>query len=301
MAWARLDDTFHDHTKVQDALDEQDGLAALGLWTLALSRSYAPGVERPLVLAREVRRLVPGHAAAALAAVLVRVGLWEEHPDGYLIHDWGKFRPRQELTPEARAKGGRNRAAQAARGGGGQFTAQVDHQVAPGGGEPVGNPLPGEHQATPGQVSRYVPSHPVVTTNSPKGIVEGGAGGTGRGRQVDHQVSPGDDDWRGWEAFLTVWKGRGFRLKPTTAQRDALWPVIDAYPVSAIRWVQEAPGTKSHDVVAYVLAEYDAARAEGNHQAALAEAEADARRHAQVRTPITAPVPIGDLLKAQVN
>lgn len=56
-----------------------------------------------------------------------------------------------------------------------------------------------------------------------------------------------------WLPFIQEWHRR-FRYPPTEAQRTALWPVIDARPHDAARWLNRAPSqTKASDVVGFVL------------------------------------------------
>lgn len=130
MTWARLDDGFWSHPKVEDLREERDGLAAIGLWTLALSRSYSPRIERPTITEREVHRLA-GRRGPALAELLVRYGLWEKAEHGWAIHDWANYRSPWD-SPEARLKGGLARAATAMRDELGRFRAGAPLPAAAG-------------------------------------------------------------------------------------------------------------------------------------------------------------------------
>ena len=116
MGWARLDDGFHDHPKV-DGLS----LAAVGLYTLCLTwahrhrrRAALPG---HVPASRVVR--VAGRQADRLAAELVQAKLWEheEGLGGYLIHDFGDYLPK-ERDPEERKEAGRKGAASRWQGDG---------------------------------------------------------------------------------------------------------------------------------------------------------------------------------------
>ena len=104
MAWARLDDGFHDHPKV-DGLS----LAAVGLYTLCLTWAHrhrrTAAVQGHITEAR-VRKLA-GRQADTLAAELVTAGLWETHtdPDGFLIHDFADYLPKQRDPAELREAG----------------------------------------------------------------------------------------------------------------------------------------------------------------------------------------------------
>ena len=81
-----------------------------------------------------------------------------------------------------------------------------------------------------------------------------------------------------WQRFREAWQRRGFRLPPTDAQRQALWPAIDARPEAVARVVSEAPiGTCAADVVGLVLEEWQQTRA------AAAAADVERRRFETAR------------------
>jgi hypothetical protein len=85
MTWSKVDDSLHDHRKVDAALeaDERVGAAALGLWVLALS--YAGDqLTDGLVSRRAIARLMPEHGFD-LAGELVRVGLFVPVDGGWQI------------------------------------------------------------------------------------------------------------------------------------------------------------------------------------------------------------------------
>lgn len=302
MPWARLDDTFHVHTKVQDALDHPSGLgaAAIGLWTLALSRSYLANVNRPLVLFRECRRLVPGTDADALAAVLVETGLWDPSDDGYLIHDWAQYRPPFD-NQEARRLGGLARAAKAPRKGGKFAPGTVDNPVDNDQQEPAAPAAPGDldqqhldqqHQVHP---SRPDPSR--IGSDRPEGTHRGS-----RGKRAPAGEPAGRPKYLGsaaWDPFLDAW-GKRFRLPPTEGQAEALWEAVDAYPGAAASFVLDCPAdTKASAVVASVLERFHAIRADALAEAARQEVEADAWKRSvaipRKATP-TGPVPVSAVL-----
>lgn len=113
MGWARMDDGFDDHPKVLALLDEDAGPAAVGLWTLCFA--YANRVTRrpgktPGLVPSSLPRRYCGPAGRELAALLVQVGLWEEHPDGWMFHDFTDYLPGAE-TSAKRAEAGRRGAA----------------------------------------------------------------------------------------------------------------------------------------------------------------------------------------------
>lgn len=73
-----------------------------------------------------------------------------------------------------------------------------------------------------------------------------------------------------WDEVKAVWIARGLRLPPAGApsegdestQRGVLFQVLDARPGDLVRWIREAPGKSSHDVVRHVLEQWHAVRAE---------------------------------------
>lgn len=109
MPWARLDDGFHDHPKV-DGLS----LAAVGLYTLCLTWSHrhrktalVPGH----ITEARVRKLA-GKQATSLVDELLSSGLWEHETGlgGWVIHDFADYLPK-ERNPDERREAGRRGAA----------------------------------------------------------------------------------------------------------------------------------------------------------------------------------------------
>jgi len=102
MPWGRLDDGLYDHPKL-DALGRSK-LAAVGLWTLAISWSN--------------RRLTDGFVPTdrvlslggtpAIADLLVAAGLFDQADGGYVIHDFLTFNESREHV-ESRREADRNR------------------------------------------------------------------------------------------------------------------------------------------------------------------------------------------------
>jgi hypothetical protein len=117
MAWARLDDRWHDHPKVIAA-----GLEAAGLWTMCLTwvhadhrRAQANGQDVGVVPDAVLVRFA-GARAKRLAKRLREVGLFDEHtPAGWPIHDYVTYLPKYDPAQarEAGAAGGRARARRA--------------------------------------------------------------------------------------------------------------------------------------------------------------------------------------------
>ncbi len=92
MAWAKLDDKFHGNPKVLQA-----SLPALGLYALGLSYCCDQLTDGQLS-----RKVVAGWKGWKPAADdLVRVGLWEETPGGYVVHDYLQWNAsRQQIVHE---------------------------------------------------------------------------------------------------------------------------------------------------------------------------------------------------------
>lgn len=133
-----LHDSFYDHPKVVELLEYDDGLAAIGLWSLALiwARKQADPA-RPeragIVPAAMVTRLAGDRERGRQLAVLLasaraghQHGLWVElSGGGYLIHE---FAPHQELAKWASKSTAARRAAAARwhQDGPGLFDAPAD-------------------------------------------------------------------------------------------------------------------------------------------------------------------------------
>ena len=102
MPWGRLDDGLYDHPKLDDL--GRDRLAGVGLWTLAISwcnRRLTDGF-----VPSDRIRLLGG--TPALADRLVASGLFERHPEGYVVHDFLTFNESREQV-EARRDADRKR------------------------------------------------------------------------------------------------------------------------------------------------------------------------------------------------
>lgn len=109
MPWGRIDDTYYDHPKLELLTGDgewPDRLAAAGLNALAWSwcnRFLTDGH----VPTRTVAKL---GGTLELAALLVGVGLWEEAPHGFQIHDFLTYNDSREQVLERRAKEAKRKA-----------------------------------------------------------------------------------------------------------------------------------------------------------------------------------------------
>ncbi len=89
MPWFKVDDALAEHPKVDELLAERDGPHALALWLLAGCWS-ASQLTDGVIPSGRVKRIPFGKKGAR---ALVRVGLWEEIPEGYRFHDWADYQP----------------------------------------------------------------------------------------------------------------------------------------------------------------------------------------------------------------
>lgn len=103
MTWAKLDDRFHSHPKVENA-----GLAATGLFAKALSYAACHETDGHVPDAWVRKQGGPQHARK-----LLDLGLWERNGSGYLIVGFLEFNP-SKADLERR----RQQAAEAGRLGG---------------------------------------------------------------------------------------------------------------------------------------------------------------------------------------
>lgn len=109
MAWVYLDDQFPDHPKVVAAGDAAAWLFVCGL---AYCRRYATHGRIPK---GQIAKLTGHRTPAKLAAALCRppvgytAGLWEDHGDHYLVHDYDEWNKPQASRSEAARKAAKSR------------------------------------------------------------------------------------------------------------------------------------------------------------------------------------------------
>lgn len=110
MAWARIDDGFDDHPKILALLEEEQGAAAVGLWTLCLTwahRNTRKKGKTPGLIPSGLPRRYLGPGGRDLAKLLVAHELWDESDDGgWMIHDFAEYLPTEE-TKAARSAAGK--------------------------------------------------------------------------------------------------------------------------------------------------------------------------------------------------
>lgn len=147
MTWFRIDDQLADHPKVM-ALE--DRLAALGLWTMC--GTYASKHLTDGFVPHPVAVMYGGPKWSKLIPDLVRVGLFESVPNGYLLHDYLDYNPSREKISTERAK------KKAAGQAGGQASAQARASADAGRGgsesdQPPSRPVP---SPVPDDVFQYI-------------------------------------------------------------------------------------------------------------------------------------------------
>lgn len=92
MAFARVETSILNHPKFVPLCSGEQGLAALGLWTLGLAYSMDQ-LSDGMVPKRWLRSRVHANRLQRSAEQLVKAGLWHDEGDHYLIHDYGQWNP----------------------------------------------------------------------------------------------------------------------------------------------------------------------------------------------------------------
>lgn len=148
MSWVRLDDGLCMHPKVL-RLQASGNVAALALWTLALSRAGQRGTDG--VVDRDYAALMFRDELEQMAAALVEVGLWKVCGDTWRIHDFADYnadaKSRAELSEKRRAAGRKGGQAKARRQAGDKPVALASRGAGAGQGVacspvPVPDPVP---------------------------------------------------------------------------------------------------------------------------------------------------------------
>lgn len=219
MAWARISDDFHDHPKVAELTVDLEGLAAMGLWTLALSWVRADRRRAGVVPTGIAVRLSAGNGKQ-LASRLVEAELWDEVPGGWRFHDFDHIYTPEDLA-QKRAEAGRK---------GGRASGQTRRAKAQG-TKPEANP---KQSASVSEAKQAEASHarPGATTHYPEASYEAssplsppeGANGNRRKRATripdDFTVTPEMVEWaqervphvdgrHETEKFVNYWQAKG--------------------------------------------------------------------------------------------
>ena len=91
MGWFKIDDQLFSHPKVL-SIDPRYRLTAMGIFVLAGSWSSTYLTDG----------VVPEHWLSSIQAtkqqaqVLIKAGLWDPHPLGYVFHDWADYNPTRD-------------------------------------------------------------------------------------------------------------------------------------------------------------------------------------------------------------
>ncbi len=104
MSWIKIDDQFADHPKVLQA-------GPLASWLYVCGLTYCGRyLTDGWIPMQQVRKLADVDDPLGLAARLVAVGLWEEQPDGFIVHDYHDYNPTAEKVKADRAAAARRQA-----------------------------------------------------------------------------------------------------------------------------------------------------------------------------------------------
>lgn len=209
MAWARISDDFHDHPKVAELTVDLEGLAALGLWTLALTWVRADRRRNGEIPTGIALRLAASNGKQ-LASRLVEANLWDEIPGGYRFHDFDQVYSPGDLSAK-RAEAGR-------RGG-------IASGKSRSGSNPEANSkqLASEHEAKGLEASH---ARAGATTHYPEGSNEPSnpptpqRGKARRSAPADYDSDP--DFTRFWDVYpLKTGKPAAFRAWRNALKRKA--------------------------------------------------------------------------------
>lgn len=100
MAWFKVDDKFHSHSKARKVI--ADDPAALALWVVAGSWS-SDNLQDGFVPDHQLPWLIPV-GADELARKLVTAGLWRRVRGGYQFHDFDDWNPTADEVQDLRKK-----------------------------------------------------------------------------------------------------------------------------------------------------------------------------------------------------
>jgi hypothetical protein len=98
LSWYRKNVDWIDHPKVLELLAMRDGFRALVVWDASISYATWHGTDgliRPSVLPRI-------HGRKVDADRLVKVTLWDPHPEGWTVHDFADYQQLSQVTATIR-------------------------------------------------------------------------------------------------------------------------------------------------------------------------------------------------------
>lgn len=285
MTWVKVSDDFWRHPKVRRLLDRPLGPAALGLWVAAQSW-IGEELTDGFVPDRQPTRLM-GADVSDLVEELVLVGLWERAIGGWQVHDYLDYNPSRAQVDDDRERrhelaidGGKARAKTGLRDGDGRFVSSrtAGDESSGTAGVPAGVPAgpsagPSSRTAGPpaGKSPAVAPAvrpavepapYPVTRSNSVPSTLSTREPSPREPLLTAHQRDQWSSFGPEWNDVKLAWLQRGMRLPPKGSvdtpgsQRAVLFEVLDARPKDLVRWIREARGKRSHEVVAHVLREY---------------------------------------------
>lgn len=89
LPWFRKNTNTRDNAKIRRLVAQRNGWHAYGVWDFAIGYSNDQGTDG--LIERHILPTILG--TPRIAAQLVEARLWEEHPDGWLIHDFADYNP----------------------------------------------------------------------------------------------------------------------------------------------------------------------------------------------------------------
>lgn len=112
LPWFRLDTNVASHDKMLALLDDPSppGVKYRALWSWVAAIGWSVDAETDGRIPRSAFPFV--HATPATARLLVKYGLWDEEPPGYLIHNYARRNPLahtvEQLREERRRAGAKS-------------------------------------------------------------------------------------------------------------------------------------------------------------------------------------------------
>ncbi len=153
MSWSKLDDRLHVNPKIGEVSDK--GLR-LYIFSITYSSSRKTCGHLTKMEAKTVRRLA--EATDDVIEELVSLRLWDKDGDGYMIHDYGEYNPKEEEIRRKRSDAGRMGGQISGQSRRSKIEANASAKVKQNGskGSPVpvpsdddDSPVVGEHNAIP--------------------------------------------------------------------------------------------------------------------------------------------------------
>jgi hypothetical protein len=102
LPWFRLDTNVGSHDKVLALLDDRAPAAVKyrALWSWTCSIGWSVDSETDGRIPRAAFHYI--HATPATAKLLVKYGLWDEEPPGYVVHNYARRQPLASTSQQVR-------------------------------------------------------------------------------------------------------------------------------------------------------------------------------------------------------